>query len=282
MVPDTTTSSMEDLKSVSCAPAAAGRKTTRATRVPRIGFFYTPKVVYLGYQILLVRNTCYFWAMSHFTHHYEENYLKAIYKLQQKGGKVNNIALSRYLDLNPASVLEMVRKMNEKGLVQAQPDKSIALSRGGERRALAIIRRHRLWEVFLVDRLGYQWHEVHHLAEQLEHIDSDDLVDRLEAFLKFPLVDPHGDPIPDKNGRVPESNAVPLTEAAVGRSYVIRSFADTDDSFLDYLGKLQLRPGTRIKLLEHLEYDGSCQVQVQKVTLQLSEKVAGNILVSQP
>ncbi|GAB4091415.1 metal-dependent transcriptional regulator [Flaviaesturariibacter terrae] len=221
--------------------------------------------------------------MSHFTHHYEENYLKAIYKLQQKAaGKVNNIALARYLDLNPASVLEMVRKMTEKGLVQLQPDKSIGLSRSGERTALSIIRRHRLWEVFLVEKLGYQWHEVHYLAEQLEHIDSEDMVDRLEAFLKYPKVDPHGDPIPDRSGRMAESDAAPLTEVAVGKVYVIQSFADTDDSFLDYLGKLQLRPGTRVKLLEHLDYDGSCQVLVQRATLQLSEKVAGNILVTRP
>ncbi|RYY38267.1 MAG: metal-dependent transcriptional regulator [Chitinophagaceae bacterium] len=221
--------------------------------------------------------------MSHFSHHYEENYLKAIFKLRQKAeGKVNNIALARYLDLNPASVLEMVRKLVEKGLVQVHPDKSIQLSRQGEKAALAIIRRHRLWEVFLVEKLGYQWHEVHYLAEQLEHIDSDDLVDRLEAFLKFPLFDPHGDPIPDKSGRMPATDAAPLSKAVVGKVYVIQSFADTDDALLDYLGKLQLRPGTRIKLLEHLDYDGSCQVLVHKSALQLSEKVAGNILVTRP
>lgn len=225
--------------------------------------------------------TGYFWSMSHFTLHYEENYLKAIYKLQQRAqGKVNNIGLARYLDLNPASVLEMIRKMGDKGLVQVQPDKSITLSRSGEQRALAIIRRHRLWEVFLVDKLGYQWHEVHHLAEQLEHIDSEDLVDRLEAFLKFPAVDPHGDPIPDRKGNISRSVAIPLAEAQPGSSYTVKSFADTDDNLLDYLGQQGIRPGIRMKLLALQPYDGSCTVSLQKRTLQLSDKVAQNILVA--
>ncbi|RYY95298.1 MAG: metal-dependent transcriptional regulator [Chitinophagaceae bacterium] len=219
--------------------------------------------------------------MSHFARLYEENYLKAIYKLEQKrAGKVNNIALARYLDLNPASVLEMVRKMSEKGLVQLQPDKTIGLTGDGERLALSIVRRHRLWEVFLVEKLGYAWNEVHHLAEQLEHIDSDDLVDRLERYLGFPAVDPHGDPIPDRSGHMAPQETLPLSAAAEGASYTVRSFADTDDAFLDYLGRLEIRPGTCITILEHQEYDGSCQVRVNEQALQLSEKVAGNILVA--
>src|SRR5687768_8244797 len=110
--------------------------------------------------------------MSHFTHHFEENYLKALYKLSNKDiKKVNNIALAKYLALNPATVLEMIRKMSDKRLVQVLPDKTIQLTDKGEKKALLIIRRHRLWEVFLVNKLKYQWNEVHDLAEQLEHID---------------------------------------------------------------------------------------------------------------
>ncbi|GAA4340008.1 metal-dependent transcriptional regulator [Flaviaesturariibacter amylovorans] len=219
--------------------------------------------------------------MSHFSRLYEENYLKAIYKLEQRRvGKVNNIALARYLDLNPASVLEMVRKMAEKTLVQLNPDKTIALTDEGTRLALSIIRRHRLWEVFLVEKLGYPWNAVHHLAEQLEHIDSDDLVDRLESYLGFPAVDPHGDPIPDKAGHMATPESLSLSVATEGATYIVRSFADTDDAFLDYLGRLQIRPGTRVTVVEHQEYDGSCQVEVNGTALQLSEKVAGNILVA--
>jgi len=218
--------------------------------------------------------------MSHFTRHYEENYLKALFKLRQKAeGKVNNIALARYLDLNPASVLEMVRKMADKGLVQVLADKTIQLTDSGDRTALSIIRRHRLWEVFLVDKLGYAWHEVHHLAEQLEHIDSEDLVDRLESYLKFPAFDPHGDPIPDRNGRMAPSEAIPLLQAAPGQHYVVKSFADTDDAFLDYLGQLQIRPGTELLMVALQEYDHSCQVQLLEQPRTLSEKVARNILV---
>ncbi|HUC79716.1 MAG TPA: metal-dependent transcriptional regulator, partial [Flavisolibacter sp.] len=139
--------------------------------------------------------------MSHFTHHFEENYLKGLYKLSQKEiKKLNNIALAKSMGLNPATVLEMVRKLSEKKLVETLPDKSILLTEKGKKKALLIVRKHRLWEVFLVNKLNYKWSEVHQLAEQLEHIDSDDLVNRLEEFLDFPAFDPHGDPIPDRNG----------------------------------------------------------------------------------
>jgi DtxR family Mn-dependent transcriptional regulator len=133
----------------------------------------------------------YFWVMQHFTHLSEENYLKTLFKLENKQEKkVNNVALSKALNLNPATVLEMVRKMSERVLVEVQADKTIQLTEKGKKKALQIIRRHRLWEVFLVDKLNYKWNEVHGLAEQLEHIESDDLVKRLEIFLGFPSVDP--------------------------------------------------------------------------------------------
>src|SRR5690606_8319487 len=153
----------------------------------------------------------YFWAMQHFTHHSEENYLKALYKLEDKQkGKVNNIALSKALELNPATVLEMVRKLTAKKLVELQPDKSIRLTDKGRKKALLIIRKYRIWEVFLVEKLNYKWHAVHDLAEQLEHIESVDLVKRLESFLGFPSVAPHGDPIPDENGKIKKIKTKPL------------------------------------------------------------------------
>lgn len=218
--------------------------------------------------------------MSHFSHHFEENYLKTLFKLSQKEiKKVNNTALAKAMDLNPATVLEMVRKLSDKKLVQLLPDKSIILSDKGKARALLTIRKHRLWEVFLVNKLDYKWNEVHELAEQLEHIESEDMVNRLEEFLGFPATDPHGDPIPDRNGKVKPAASVSLLSCVKGKKYIIRNFAETDDDFLDYLSKVAIRPGARIKLLDQHPYDGSVTITIDKKSVQLSEKVAKNILV---
>ncbi|MBB1285628.1 metal-dependent transcriptional regulator [Flavisolibacter sp. BT320] len=218
--------------------------------------------------------------MSHFGHQFEENYLKELYKLSQKDvKKVNNTALSKAMALNPATVLEMVRKLGEKGLVELLPDKSIRLTEQGKKKGLLIIRKHRLWEVFLVSRLQYKWNEVHDLAEQLEHVGSEDFINRLEEFLGFPAFDPHGDPIPDRNGKLKKNTAILLSQGAKNKSYRVVSFGDTADSFLDYLSKLQIIPGTKLKITDHLEYDGSFSLSIEQKTIQISEKVAGNILV---
>jgi DtxR family Mn-dependent transcriptional regulator len=218
--------------------------------------------------------------MAHFTHHSEENYLKTIYKLEsRKDKKVNNIALSKALELNPATVLEMVRKLAERKMLQLLPDKSIQLTDKGRKKALLTIRKHRLWEVFLTEKLQYNWNEVHVLAEQLEHIESEDMVNRLDAFLGYPSFDPHGDPIPDKSGNIKNKSSIPLSSAQQGKNYIVINLADTSDSFLDYLGKLNIKPGIKLKLAEHNEYDNSSTVQVLKKTVQLSEKAAKNILV---
>lgn len=218
--------------------------------------------------------------MSHFEHYSEENYLKVLYKLNSKNlKKVSNLALAQALSLNPATVLEMVRKLKEKKMVALAPNKSIQLTEKGRKKALLIIRKHRLWEVFLVEKLKYKWNEVHMLAEQLEHIDSSEMVDRLEAFLGFPDFDPHGDPIPDKNGKIKINEATPLSQYLPGTLVKVVSFAETNDAFLDYLEKLNIMPGTKIKIVEKQEYDQSYAVMIQKKTVQLSEKAARNILV---
>jgi DtxR family Mn-dependent transcriptional regulator len=218
--------------------------------------------------------------MAHFTHHSEENYLKTLYKLGHKQvKKVNNIALAKELELNPATVLEMVRKLVSKKFVKTLPDKTIQLTEAGKKKALLIIRKHRLWEVFLTEKLKYDWNEVHVLAEQLEHIESEDMVNRLEEFLGYPVFDPHGDPIPDKNGNIKVKASIPLSLASKDKNYVVINLADTSDSFLDYLGKLNIKPSTKLKLVEHNEYDNSSTIIMNKATLQLSEKVTKNILV---
>ncbi len=218
--------------------------------------------------------------MAHFAHHSEENYLKTLYKLSNKElKKVNNTALAKELGLNPATVLEMVRKLSAKKQVKLMPDKSIQLTESGKKTALLTIRKHRLWEVFLVQKLHYTWNEVHELAEQLEHVESRDMTDRLEAFLGYPAFDPHGDPIPDRNGNLKTNLSVPLSNSAAGKNYIVINLADTSDSFLQYLGKLGIKPGTKLKLTEHNQYDSSTTILLQKNNVQLSEKAARNILV---
>lgn len=218
--------------------------------------------------------------MAHFSHHSEENYLKTLFKLESKGdAKVNNVALAKALGLNPATVLEMVRKLASRKLLHVQKDKSIQLTDKGKKEALLTVRRHRLWEVFLVEKLNYNWDQVHELAEQLEHIEAKDLSDRLEVFLNHPSFDPHGDPIPDKNGKIRNRTSIPLASCVAGHSYTVINLADTSDAFLEYLGKMNIKPGTKIRLKERQGYDHSCLVEINKKIYHLSEKAAGNIMV---
>jgi DtxR family Mn-dependent transcriptional regulator len=220
-------------------------------------------------------------GMQHCAHHSEENYLKTLYKLESKQvKKVNNIALSKALELNPATVLEMVRKMSERKLLEVLPDKTIQLTDKGKKKALQIVRKHRIWEVFLVDKLHYKWNEVHDLAEQLEHIESDDLVKRLEAFLGFPSVDPHGDPIPDENGKMKKMRTQPLTDAPLDKKLTIIALGNSSDEFLKYLDKIGLRIGDSVQISEIEEFDKSLTILHKKTSITLSNEAAGNLLVA--
>ena len=219
--------------------------------------------------------------MQHFAHHSEENYLKTLYKLEtSQVKKVNNIALSKALELNPATVLEMVRKMTDRKLVEVLPEKTIQLTEKGKKKALQIIRRHRIWEVFLVDKLNFKWNEVHDLAEQLEHIESDDLVRRLESYLGFPSVDPHGDPIPDENGKVKKIKTQPLTEAPLKKKLSIVALGNTSDEFLRYLDKVGLAIGDKVELSEIEDFDKSVKLLHKINAITLSKEAAHNLLVA--
>jgi len=220
--------------------------------------------------------------MAHFSRHSEENYLKTLYHLETRGStKVNNVALAKALELNPATVLEMVRKLTKRKLVLTQKDKSIHLTEKGRKLALLTVRKHRLWEVFLVEKLNYKWNEVHDLAEQLEHIESKDLIDRIADFLNNPAFDPHGDPIPDKYGKIKNNTTIPLNSCTAGKTYTVSHLADTSDAFLEYLGRLNIKPGTRIRMIEKMHYDYSCITEINKQKVQLSEKVTSNIMVQE-
>jgi DtxR family Mn-dependent transcriptional regulator len=218
--------------------------------------------------------------MQHFANHSEENYLKTLYTLENKQiKKVNNIALSKALELNPATVLEMVRKLSEKNLVEVLADKTIQLTEKGRKKALLIVRRHRIWEVFLVEKLNYEWNEVHDLAEQLEHIESDDLVKRLEEFLNFPSVDPHGDPIPDENGKVKKLKTQPLTSAPLKKKVTIAGVTNSSNEFLKYLDKVGLSIGNVLEVSEIEAFDKSITVIHKKNPINLSNEVAKNLLI---
>lgn len=242
--------------------------------------FDFPKIKNLVYQILGFRQSLLHLIMAHFTHHSEENYLKTLFALGNREiKKLNNTALSKALGLNPATVLEMVRKLAIKNLVTIESDKSLSLTEKGKKKAILTIRKHRLWEVFLVEKLQYKWNEVHELAEQLEHVESLDLIDRLESFLGYPAFDPHGDPIPDKGGKLKLNHSIPLSTGQKGKTYRVFNLAETDDSFLNFLDKLNIRPSTKLKITEEHAYDHSFTILVQKKSIQLSEKVARNIMV---
>lgn len=193
---------------------------------------------------------------------------------------MNNIALSKALDLNPATVLEMVRKMSERKLVEVLPDKTIRLTDKGKKKALSIIRKHRLWEVFLVDKLNYKWNEVHDLAEQLEHIESADLIKRLEAFLGHPTIDPHGDPIPDENGKLKKIKTQPLTSAPLKKKLAVIALGNSSDEFLKYLDKIGLTIGDTVEISEIEEFDKSVTLLHKKTSISLSNEAASSLLVN--
>ncbi len=219
--------------------------------------------------------------MQHFTHHSEENYLKTLYKLENTLiKKVNNTALSRALELNPATVLEMIRKLSKLKMVEMLPDKTIRLTDKGRKKALQVIRRHRIWEVFLVNKLNYKWNEVHDLAEQLEHIESDDLVKRLEGFLGFPAVDPHGDPIPDEGGRIKKIKTQPLSAAPIKKKLSVISLANSSVEFLNYLDKVGLSIGDAIEITDIEPYDNSVSLKHKKNNITVSKEAADNLLVT--
>jgi DtxR family Mn-dependent transcriptional regulator len=212
----------------------------------------------------------------------EENYLKAIYRLaQQKGEKNTPKGISDALGNNPASVVDMIRKLVEKELIDYDKKKGVRLTEQGLRDAISIVRRHRLWEVFLLEKLGYKWDEIHDIAEELEHIKDATLADRLEKFLDFPEYDPHGDPIPKANGRVPKSFSLTLANIIEGVDCRVVAVKDTSASFLQYLVKLNIGIGTQIQLLEKIVFDQSLIITIDgKEKTTVSQKFGENIFVN--
>jgi DtxR family Mn-dependent transcriptional regulator len=212
----------------------------------------------------------------------EENYLKTIYKLLENGNpKVTTNAVSVYLETAPASVTDMLQKLSDKKLVNYERYQGVSLTAIGKKSAVSVIRKHRLWELFLYEKLGFSWDEVHELAEQLEHIQSESLVKKLFDFMGKPKWDPHGDPIPDEQGNFHPKKTFPLINASPDESFVISGVIDHRPGFLQYLEKTGLTPGKKITVKEKVDYDQSMNIIIgkSKTAQYISADVARNLLV---
>jgi len=213
----------------------------------------------------------------------EENYLKTIYHLSDGGQKAvstNDIAAS--ITTKAATVTDMLKKLSAKDVIEYEKYYGVNVTKKGKALALIIIRKHRLWETFLVDKLGFQWDEVHEVAEQLEHIQSNLLIEKLDMFLGFPTSDPHGHPIPDKNGKIKLEKQLLLIETELQKQYTMCAVKKGSPPFLKYLSKIGLQIGVPITVMERIEFDGSLEVTIQKKKTQLiSREAAENILVKE-
>ncbi len=209
-----------------------------------------------------------------------EDYLKNIYSLQTTDGKVTNMILAEKMNISPAAVSDMISKISKSGYIKNTPYKGFELTKKGEVIAINLVRKHRIWEVFLVKDLAYPWEKVHSEAENLEHASSDELISRLEAFLGNPKFDPHGHPIPDKNGKIPVSNLTCLSELKVGDKAVIRQVSDESSEVLQYLSKAGLKLNDKIEIIEKISFDNSIQIKLKSKNIFLSEKLSKNIFIT--
>lgn len=213
----------------------------------------------------------------------EEDYLKAIYYLSEnnpdRGISTNEIA--RRIDISAASVSDMLKKLNQKKLLHHIKYQGVTLTELGREFALHLIRKHRLWETFLVEKLNFTWDEVHEIAEQLEHIQSKTLVERLDAFLGYPAFDPHGDPIPNAKGEIINQKRVHLKNAPFQEVLEVVAVEENTPQFLKYLNKINIQIGTQLKVLDCIEFDNSLEIEInQQQILMVSKEVAENIYVA--
>lgn len=212
----------------------------------------------------------------------EENYLKTIFHLSENKNweAVSTNEIAESIQNRAASVTDMLKKLAEKEYINYIKYQGVTLSIEGKAIALNIIRKHRLWEVFLVEKLGFNWDEVHDIAEELEHIDSEKLVSKLDEYLGFPSFDPHGDPIPDHHGVMPVQTYQTLAEIKKGEDVIMIGVSEHSSAFLQYLDKINLVLGTTIEVLEINSFDKSLQIVLSKEnTVFITHEVSKNILV---
>jgi DtxR family Mn-dependent transcriptional regulator len=210
----------------------------------------------------------------------EENYIKAIWRLQQADNKVTTNELSAELQTKPASVTDMLKRLSEKKLLHYAPYYGVTLTPEGKKLALSIIRKHRLWEYFLVEKLQFEWDAVHEIAEELEHVSSPELIERLDAFLGYPKADPHGDPIPDSKGRMTSTSNVTLQQLQEAQPAIVTGVGDQSSSLLELLRQKNIGIGTKLEIKQRHAFDGSVEIKIRNQALiNLSEQLAKNIFV---
>ena len=210
----------------------------------------------------------------------EENYIKTIFQLEEAGkGKILTNAIAEKLETKASSVTDMIKKLQEKGLVTYKKYQGVNLTNTGKKAALELVRKHRLWETFLVKSLKFGWEEVHEIAHQLEHIQSDTLVEKLDAFLGFPETDPHGEPIPGRDGKIHFPNFMKLSEARPGKKYILEGVVQPTDVFLRYLNKLDLSIGSEILVNKIEDYDLSMEILIRGSSCFLSKETTENLMV---
>jgi DtxR family Mn-dependent transcriptional regulator len=210
----------------------------------------------------------------------EENYLKTIYHCSLNSGSVSTNQLAAGTNTKPASVTDMLKKLADKKLINYTKYQGVTLTPEGERIALGIIRKHRLWEYFLVEKLDFKWDEVHEMAEELEHISSTELIDRLDKFMDHPKYDPHGDPIPDRDGQFKRQELKPVSALAVGQAGIVAGVGDHSPAFLQYLEKTSLVLGTQLQVVDVVGYDHSVILEINDKRINISREVAKNLLVA--
>ena len=210
----------------------------------------------------------------------EENYLKTIFHLQKKDDNVTTNELAEKLQTKPASITDMMKKLKTRKLVNYQPYQGFRLTSEGKKVALNIIRRHRLWEYFLAEKLKFSWDEVHEVAEQLEHVSNKKLIDKLDEYLAYPRFDPHGDPIPDTNGRMETSKQLSLSELHLNKPARICYVANQSELLLGHLQEKKIKIGAMIIVKRKFNYDDSLEIKLEnKAALTISGQLAKNIFV---
>ena len=210
----------------------------------------------------------------------EENYIKTIFHLQETEGTVTTNLLAEKLHTKPASVTDMMKKLNTKKLLNYRPYYGFSLSAEGKKIALGIIRRHRLWEYFLSEKLNFGWDEVHQLAEELEHVSSKKLIDRLDEYLGFPPFDPHGDPIPDNKGKIRNVRKIPLHQLPIQQPAEVCQVTNQTAEMLDLLHHKNIGIGTRLEVKKVFDFDRSLELKIKNASITISEQVAKNIFVT--
>ncbi len=210
----------------------------------------------------------------------EENYLKIIYHLSLgKNALIQTNAIAEKIKIKAASVTDMMRKLSEKKLINYQKYQGVSLTEQGKNIAIDIVRKHRLWEVFLVDKLNFKWDQVHDIAEELEHISSGELVERLDEFLNFPTSDPHGDPIPDKNGKLSSLAFIKLNKLEKGQKGIIMGVSEHSSAFLQHLERLGLTLGKSIIVTDIVDFDGSLELEMDRTKINVSREITKNLLI---